>query len=88
MKYAVIRLTTDANNVISQALVSSYDGTPEGRQRAEADFHTQLADAVTKVRTSGRLADGAYLLTNEGQILEQKFYVPIVETIVEEIVEE
>ena len=54
-----------------------YDGTPEGRQRAEADFHTQLADAATKVRTSGRLADGAILLTNEGQILEQKFYVPV-----------
>lgn len=77
MKYAVVRLTTDANNVVSQTLVSNYDGTPEGRQRAEADFHTQLADAATKVRTSGRLADGAYLLTNEGQILKQEFYVPV-----------
>ena len=77
MKYAVIRLTTDANNVVSQTLVSNYDGTPEGRQRAEADFHTQLADAATKVRTSGRLADGAILLTNEGQILKQEFYVPV-----------
>ena len=77
MKYAVIRLTTDANGGVSQTLVSNYDGTPEGRQRAEADFHTQLADAATKVRTSGRLADGAILLTNEGQILEQKFYVPV-----------
>ena len=77
MKYAVIRLTTDANGGVSQTLVSNYDGTPEGRQRAEADFHTQLADAATKVRTAGRLADGAILLTNEGQILEQKFYVPV-----------
>lgn len=77
MKYAVVRLTTDANNVVSQTLVSNYEGNPEGRQRAEADFHTQLADAVTKVRTSGRLADGAILLTNEGQILKQEFYVPV-----------
>lgn len=77
MKYVVSRMTTDANNVVTQTLVSNYDGTPEGRQRAEADFHTQLADAATKVRTSGRLADGAILLTNEGQILEQKFYVPV-----------
>lgn len=85
MKYAVIRLTTDANNVVSQTLVSNYDGTPEGRQRAEADFHTQLADAATKVRTSGRLADGAFLLTNDGQILKQEFYVPVaVEVEVEE----
>lgn len=77
MKYVVTRLTTDANNVVSQTLVSNYDGTLEGRQRAEADFHTQLADAATKVRTSGRLADGAILLTNEGQILKQEFYVPV-----------
>lgn len=77
MKYVVTRMTTDANNVVAQTLVSNYDGTPEGRQRAEADFHTQLADAATKVRTSGRLSDGAILLTNEGQILEQKFYVPV-----------
>lgn len=77
MKYAVIRLTTDANGGVSQTLVSNYDGTPEGRQRAEADFHTQLADCATKVRTAGRLADGAYLLTNEGQILKQEFYVPV-----------
>lgn len=83
MKYAVIRLTTDANNVVSQTLVSNYDGTPEGRQRAEADFHTQLADAATKVRTSGRLADGAILLTNEGQILKQEFYVPVAEEVEE-----
>ena len=79
MKYAVVRLTTDANNVVSQTLVSNYDGTPEGRQRAEADFHTQLADCATKVRTAGRLADGAFLLTNEGQILKEEFYVPVVE---------
>lgn len=77
MKYAVIRLTTDANGGVSQTLVSNYDGTPEGRQRAEADFHTQLADCATKVRTAGRLADGAFLMTNEGQILKQEFYVPI-----------
>lgn len=77
MKYAVVRLTTDANNVVSQTLVSNYDGTPEGRQRAEADFHTQLADCATKVRTASRLADGAFLLTNEGQILKQEFYVPV-----------
>lgn len=77
MKYLVSRLTTDANNVVSQALVSNYDGTAEGRQRAEADYHEQLADAATKVRTSGRLADGAILLTNEGQILKQEFYVPV-----------
>lgn len=77
MKYVVSRMTTDANNVVTQTLVSTYDGTPDGRQRAEADFHTQLADAATKVRTSGRLSDGAILLTNEGQILEQKFYVPV-----------
>ena len=83
MKYAVIRLTTDANGGVSQTLVSNYDGTPEGRQRAEADFHTQLADAATKVRTSGRLADGAILLTNEGQILKQEFYVPVVEEVEE-----
>lgn len=78
MKYAVIRLTTDANGGVSQTLVSTYDGTPEGRQRAEADFHAQLADCATKVRTAGRLADGAFLLTNEGQILKQEFYVPVV----------
>lgn len=83
MKYAVIRLTTDANGGVSQTLVSNYDGTPEGRQRAEADFHTQLADAATKVRTSGRLADGAFLLTNEGQILKQEFYVPVAEEVEE-----
>lgn len=77
MKYAVIRLTTDANGGVSQTLVSNYDGTPEGRQRAEADFHTQLADCATKVRTAGRLADGAFLLTNEGQILKEEFYVPV-----------
>lgn len=83
MKYAVIRLTTDANGGVSQTLVSNYDGTLEGRQRAEADFHTQLADAATKVRTSGRLADGAFLLTNEGQILKQEFYVPVAEEVEE-----
>lgn len=83
MKYVVSRMTTDANNVVSQTLVSNYDGTPEGRQRAEADFHTQLADAATKVRTSGRLADGAFLLTNEGQILKQEFYVPVAEEVEE-----
>lgn len=83
MKYAVIRLTTDANGGVSQTLVSNYDGTPEGRQRAEADFHTQLADCATKVRTAGRLADGAFLLTNEGQILKQEFYVPVVEEVEE-----
>lgn len=77
MKYVVSRMTTDANNVVTQTLVSNYDGTLEGRQRAEADFHTQLADAATKVRTSGRLADGAFLLTNEGQILKQEFFVPV-----------
>ena len=77
MKYVVSRMTTDANNVVSQTLVSNYDGTLEGRQRAEADFHTQLADAATKVRTAGRLADGAFLLTNEGQVLKQEFYVPV-----------
>ena len=83
MKYAVIRLTTDANNVVTQTLVSNYDGTLVGRQRAEEDFHTQLADAATKVRTSGRLADGAILLTNEGQILKQEFYVPVAEEVEE-----
>lgn len=83
MKYLVSRMTTDANNVVTQTLVSSYDGTLEGRQRAEADFHTQLADAATKVRTSGRLADGAFLLTNEGQILKQEFYVPVAEEVEE-----
>ena len=81
MKYAVLRLTTDANGGVSQTLVSNYDGTPEGRQRAEADFHTQLADCATKVRTAGRLADGAFLLTNEGQILKQEFYVPVAEEV-------
>lgn len=84
MKYAVIRLTTDANGGVSQTLVSNYDGTPDGKQRAEADFHTQLADAATKVRTAGRLADGAILLTNEGQILKREFFAPIVEEPVEE----
>ena len=83
MKYAVVRMTTDANNVVSQTLVSNYEGTLEGRQRAEADFHTQLADAATKVRTSGRLADGVFLLTNEGQILKQEFYAPVAEEVEE-----
>lgn len=79
MKYLVSRLTTDANESVTQTLVSNYDGTTEGRQRAEADYHAQLADAVAKVRTAGRLADGAFLMTTEGQILKQEFYVPTTE---------
>lgn len=31
MKYVVSRMTTDANNAVTQTLVSNYDGTPEGR---------------------------------------------------------
>lgn len=76
MRYVVSRLITDANETVTQTLVANYDGTTEGRQRAEADYHEQLADAVTKVRTAGRLADGAFLMTTEGQILKQEFYVP------------
>lgn len=79
MKYVVSRLIADANETVSQTLVSNYAGTTEGRQRAEADYHTQLADAATKVRTSGRLADGAFLMTTEGQILKQEFYAPATE---------
>lgn len=70
MKYVVYRVSTNSEGDVVANTVGSY----EDRLAAESHFHEQAADAASKVLGSGRLCDGAYLLTSDGQFLDNKFY--------------
>ena len=72
MKYVVFRVSTNAQGNVVTNTVGSYDD----RLAAESHFHEEAADAASKVLGSGRLCDGAYLLTSDGKFLDSKFYTP------------
>lgn len=67
--YAVIRVLT--NN--SDQTVSSVELTTVSRTAALAKYHEILADAVVKA-SSGRLADGAYIVSNTGAFMENQMF--------------
>lgn len=69
MKYVVFRVATNAEGGVAPSAVGTYDD----RLVAESNYHDQVADAATKV-SSGRMCDGAFLVTSEGEYLESKFY--------------
>lgn len=67
--YAVIRMLT--NN--SDKSVASVELTTTNRTAALAKYHEILADAVVKA-TSGRLADGAFIISNTGASMEHEMF--------------
>lgn len=73
MKYIVLRVPTNAQGETVPEIIGSY----ENRLAAESHFHDEISDAATKVNSSGRLCDGAYLLTDNGVFLDSKFYTPV-----------
>jgi hypothetical protein len=68
-QYAVIRVLTNSSDQIS----SSVELTTANRSAALAKYYEVLADAVTKV-ASGRLADGAYLVDNDGAVQAHEMF--------------
>lgn len=72
MKYVVLRVPTNGQGETVPAVIGTYTS----RLAAESHFHDEVADAATKVNGSGRLLDGAYLLTDDGEFLDSKFYTP------------
>ena len=67
--YAVIRVLT--NN--SDQAVATVELTTANRTAALAKYHEILADAVVKA-SSGRLADGAYIVSNTGAFMENQMF--------------
>lgn len=73
MKYVVYRVSTNSEGEVVANTVGSY----ADRLAAESHFHDEVADAASKVLGSGRLCDGAYLLTSDGKFLDNKFYTAV-----------
>ena len=71
MKYAVIRITTNAEGGV---VVSPHKNIFNELTPAEAEYHTELADCCAKV-IAGRQADGCLLITNEGTVMRQEFHI-------------
>lgn len=69
-QYAVIRLLT---NSADQA-VASVELTTASKTEALKKYHEILANAVEQV-SGGRLADGAFILVNNGGVQEQAMFV-------------
>ena len=73
--YAVIRVLTNSAN----QTVASVELTTESRTAAFSKYYEVLSDAVNKV-ASGRLADGAYIVDNEGAVQgHEMFRAPVTE---------
>lgn len=72
MKYVVLRVPTNSEGQTVPAVIGTYTS----RLAAESHFYDEVADAASKVNGSGRLLDGAYLLTDGGEFLDSKFYTP------------
>lgn len=70
VQYAVVRLLTNG----SDQAVASVELTTPNKIAAVAKYHEILADAAIKAG-SGRLADGAFILVNNGGVQEQTMFV-------------
>lgn len=70
VQYAVIRFLTNG----SDQAVASVELTTPNKTAAIAKYHEILADAAVKAG-SGRLADGAFILVNNGGVQEQTMFV-------------
>lgn len=70
VQYAVVRLLTNG----SDQAVASVELTTPNKTAAIAKYHEILADAAIKAG-SGRLADGAFILVNNGGVQEQTMFV-------------
>lgn len=70
VQYAVVRLLTNG----SDQAVASVELTTQNKTAAIAKYHEILADAAIKAG-SGRLADGAFILVNNGGVQEQTMFV-------------
>ncbi len=70
VQYAVVRFLTNG----SDQSVASVELTTPSKTAAVAKYHEILADAAIKAG-SGRLADGAYILVNNGGVQEQMMFV-------------
>lgn len=70
VQYAVVRLLTNG----SDQAVASVELTTQNKTAAIAKYHEILADAAVKAG-SGRLADGAFILVNNGGVQEQTMFV-------------
>ena len=68
--YSVIRFLTNG----SGQAVASVELTTQNKTAAIAKYHEILADAAIKAG-SGRLADGAFILVNNGGVQEQTMFV-------------
>lgn len=70
VQYAVVRFLTNG----SDKSVASVELTTSSKTAAVAKYHEILADAAVKAG-SGRLADGAFILVNNGGVQEQTMFV-------------
>lgn len=70
VSFSVIRVLTNS----SDQAVASVELTTTDKTSAIAKYHEILADAVVKAN-SGRLADGAFILVNNGGVQEQTMFV-------------
>ena len=70
VQYAVIRILTNG----SDQAVASVELTTSNKTAAIAKYHEILADTAIKAG-SGRLADGAFILVNNGGVQEQTMFV-------------
>lgn len=70
VQYAVVRVLTNS----SDQAAASVELTTPNKTAAIAKYHEILADAAIKAG-SGRLADGAFILVNNGGVQEQTMFV-------------
>lgn len=70
VQFSVIRFLTNG----SDQAVASVELTTSNKTAAIAKYHEILADAAVKAG-SGRLADGAFILVNNGGVQEQTMFV-------------
>ena len=70
IQYAVIRVLTNS----SDQTVPSVELTTPSKTAALKKYHEILANAVEQVG-GGRLADGAFILVNNGGVQEQTMFV-------------
>lgn len=70
VQFSVIRFLTNG----SDQAVASVELTTQSKTAAVAKYHEILADAAIKAG-SGRLADGAFILVNNGGVQEQTMFV-------------
>lgn len=70
MKYVVLRVPTNAQGTTVPDIIGNYSELLV----AQSHFHEEVADAASKVNADGRLADGAFLITSEGEYLDSKFF--------------